>query len=180
MAHGDELRLASYSTQFNRMQAHHGATAVLELRSAEPHHGLVRHGVRDAERIPDLAASLLTGALPAQRTQALSVSTSGLAAAKRQQSASGQQAAAHRESMNAICAAGARTAAERPATTAAPLKAGAWKGSRRYIICAAHRGPTGGQAGRSVPDFCRHASALRALSEEGHGHGIPRRCWICG
>ena len=58
--------------------------------------------------------------------------------------------------------------------------AGAWKGSRRYIICAAHRGPTGGQAGRSVPDFCRHASALRALSEEGHGHGIPRRCWICG
>ena len=120
------------------------------------------------------------GALPAQRTQALSVSTSGLAAAKRQQSASGQQAAAHRESMNAICAAGARTAAERPATTAAPLKAGAWKGSRRYIICAGHRGPTGGQAGRSVPDFCLHASALRALSEEGLGHGIPRRCWICG
>ena len=66
---------------------------------------------------------------------------------------------------------------ERPALL--PLGT-AWKGSRRYIICAAHRGPTGGQAGRSVPDFCLHASALRALSEEGLGHGIPRRCWICG
>jgi hypothetical protein len=58
--------------------------------------------------------------------------------------------------MNAICAAGARTAAERPATTAAPLKAGAWKGSRRYIICAGHRAPTGGQASRWVPHFCLH------------------------
>ena len=47
------------------MQAHHGATAVLELRSAEPHHGLIRHGARDADRIPDLTAGLLTSALPA-------------------------------------------------------------------------------------------------------------------
>ena len=120
------------------MQAHHGGTAVLELRSAEPHHGLVRHGVRDAQRVPDLAASLLTSALPAHMHK-LSVSIYGLAPANRQQSVSGQQAAAHRESMNAICAAGARTAAERLATTPAPLKAGAWKGSRRYIICGDRR-----------------------------------------
>ena len=37
--------------------------------------------------------------------------------------------------MNAIVAAGARTAAERGATTPALLKAaGAWKGSKRCII----------------------------------------------
>ena len=79
--------------------------------------------------------------------------------------------------MNAICAAGARTAAERPATTAAPLKAGAWKGSRRYIICAGHRAPTGGQASRSAPHFCAYTSALRALSErrEREGLGWTRR-----
>ena len=36
--------------------------------------------------------------------------------------------------MNAICAAGARTTAERVATTPAPLKAKGDEGSRRYII----------------------------------------------
>ena len=43
--------------------------------------------------------------------------------------------------MNAICAAGARRAAERGATMPAPLRAGAWKGSRRYIICVGQGGP---------------------------------------
>ena len=62
--------------------------------------------------------------------------------------------------MNAICAAGARTAAERVATTPAPLKAGAWKGSRRYIIC----GDRGGcQTSRSVEDFCLHVRPERGL-----------------
>ena len=54
--------------------------------------------------------------------------------------------------MNAICAAGARTTAERVATTPAPLKAKGDEGSRRYIIILSGRSevalcwrPTGGQ-----------------------------------
>ena len=42
----------------------------------------------------------------------------------------------------------------------APLKAGAWKGSRRYIIC----GDRGGcQTSRSVEDFCLHVRPERGL-----------------
>ena len=48
---------------------HHRSAAVLELRVAEPHEGLVGHGVRDGQRVPDLAARLLTGALPGSRAR---------------------------------------------------------------------------------------------------------------